>query len=276
MKIHTQNSILNFDVPKIMGILNVTPDSFYDGGVHATLDAMLTHTEKMLCDGADIIDVGAYSSRPGAQHLSVQEELERIIPIVTKIRQHFPSAILSIDTFRAAVVETLFDTIGEFLVNDISGGHMDSMMQPTVGRLNLPYICMHMQGTPQTMAQQTHYSHLITDIYQYFERAIEQAAAHGIFQIIIDPGFGFGKTGDQNFTLLANLETFASLNKPILVGVSRKSMIYKTLQTTPEHSRNGSSVLHAVALLHNANILRVHDVKEAKECVVLMQKIKHA
>jgi len=275
MKIHNQNIVLDFESPKIMGILNITPDSFYDGGIHASIDSILAHTEKMLSEGADIIDIGAYSSRPGARHVSTDEEIARIVPIANQIRTAFPQAILSIDTFRADVILELFDRIGEFLVNDISGGHMDTHMLATVGKLQLPYICMHMQGTPQTMAQHTQYTNLIHDIHRYFEQAIARAESHSISQIILDPGFGFGKTTEQNFTVLSELSSFTQFQKPILVGISRKSMIYKTLETNPEGALHGTGVLHAIALMNKANILRVHDVQEAKQCITLIKKLKN-
>ena len=189
MKIHIQNIVLDFESPKIMGILNITPDSFYDGGKHASIDSILAHTEKMLSEGADIIDIGAYSSRPGARHVSTDEEITRIVPVAREIHKAFPNGIISIDTFRSDVVMRLFDSIGEFIVNDISGGNMDKSMFSTIGLLGLPYICMHMQGTPQTMTQHTQYKDLIHDIHQYFTELITRAESHSISQIILDPRF---------------------------------------------------------------------------------------
>ena len=274
MKIHIQNIVLDFESPKIMGILNITPDSFYDGGKHASIDSILAHTEKMLSEGADIIDIGAYSSRPGARHVSTDEEITRIVPVAREIHKAFPNVIISIDTFRSDVVMRLFDSIGEFIVNDISGGNMDKSMFSTIGLLGLPYICMHMQGTPQTMAQQTQYKDLIHDIHQYFTELITRAESHSISQIILDPGFGFGKTTEQNFTLLSELASFTIFEKPILIGISRKSMIYKTLKTNPEDALHGTGFLHAIALMNKANILRVHDVHEAKQCITLFKNLK--
>ncbi|MFO7868604.1 MAG: dihydropteroate synthase [Bacteroidales bacterium] len=259
--------------PIIMGIVNITPDSFFDGGQFTNSKHILSHIEKMISDGAGIIDVGAYSSRPGAAFVDETEEFNRLNSIVSLIKTSFPNISLSIDSFRSSVIQKIHDTIGTFIVNDISGGNIDKEMMKTCGKLQLPYICMHMKGTPQTMQQFTTYTNLIEEIKSYFSHKIEQADKYNIPEIIIDPGFGFSKTREQNYHLLAHLDEFQSLQKPVLVGLSRKSMIYNTLHTTPQQALNGTSILNTIAVEKHASILRVHDVKEARECIVLTQEL---
>ena len=256
-----------------MGILNVTPDSFYDGGKFVDEVNILRQVEKMLNEGADFIDVGGYSSRSDANDISDTEELARIIPVVKVLLKEFPSAIISIDTFRSSVAKAAVD-VGAAIINDISAGELDKAMIETVAGLQVPYIAMHMQGTPQTMAQFTNYENVTKEIIDYFHRKISQLQHAGLKDIIIDPGFGFAKTVDQNFELLNKLDHLQIFEKPLLVGLSRKSMIWRTLKTTPESALNGTTALNTLALLKGASILRVHDVKEAKEVIQLIGQLK--
>jgi len=255
-----------------MGILNLTPDSFYDGGKFTDEKAILNQTERMLNEGATFIDVGAYSSRPGADHVSEGEELKRILPMVEMLYHEFPEILLSIDTFRSKIASNCLDS-GAALINDISAGRLDENMLPTIAKFKVPYIMMHMQGTPQDMQQKTDYDDFLVDIIKYFSERIAEARALGVVDLIIDPGFGFAKTMAQNYELLSKLELFKNLGRPVLAGLSRKSMIYKTLQTDAENALNGTTALNMVALLNGANILRVHDVKEALECVKLSKSV---
>ncbi len=257
-----------------MGILNITPDSFYDGGKHKNSDSILKHTEKMLNDGATFVDVGAYSSRPGAKDVSEDEELHRILPIVNLILTEFPTANISVDTFRSRVAKKCLQ-VGAALVNDISGGHRDMDMLKVVSEFQVPYIAMHMRGTPQNMKDKTEYGDLLKDMLFYFSEIVEKARSKMLNDLIIDPGFGFAKTTFQNFLVLENLTFFKDVEKPILVGISRKSMIYKTLNTNPNEALNGTTALHMIALRNGANILRVHDVKEAVECVQLYTALQN-
>ena len=257
-----------------MGILNINPDSFYDVGKHKNETAILKHTESMLNQGATFIDIGAYSSRPNADHVDEDEELKRIIPIVNLILKTFPETLLSIDTFRSKVAEACIQS-GAAMINDISAGKLDDNMLQTVADLSVPYIMMHMRGTPQSMQQQTNYDDLIKDIIYYFSERIAEARLLGIIDIIVDPGFGFAKTLEQNYELLNKFELLKMIDKPILAGVSRKSMIYKTLKTSADEALNGTSILNTVALQKGASILRVHDVKEAVECVKLIESLRH-
>lgn len=272
MTINCKGKLIDLSSPKVMGILNITPDSFYDGGQYKNEKDMLLHVEKMLNEGAKFIDVGAYSSRPNADHVSEDEELKRILPIVNSILKEFPETLLSIDTFRSNVAKACIEA-GASMINDISAGKLDDNMLQTVADLHVPYIMMHMRGTPKTMQQQTQYDDLLKDILFYFSKQIVAAKALGIVDIIIDPGFGFAKTLEQNFELLNKLDLFKMIEKPLLVGVSRKSMIYKTLQTSAKEALNGTSVLNTVALQKGASILRVHDVKEAVECIKLVESL---
>ena len=255
-----------------MGILNITPDSFYDGGKHTKEKDVLKHVESMLLDGATFIDVGGYSSKPNADFVSEGEELKRILPIVTSIVKEFPEALISIDTFRSQIAKVCIES-GASLINDISAGKLDDGMLQTIADLHVPYSMMHLRGTPQTMQQFTHYENLLKDILFYFSERVVAARKLGIVDMIVDPGFGFAKTSEQNYQLLNQLELFNMLESPILVGVSRKSMIYKTLKTTAAESLNGTSVLNTIALQKGASILRVHDVKEAVECIKLVQSL---
>ncbi|WP_282147634.1 dihydropteroate synthase [Algibacter lectus] len=272
MTINCKGTLIDLSSPKVMGILNLTPDSFYDGGQHKDEKSILNHTEKMLTEGATFIDIGAYSSRPNADHVSEAEELKRILPIVELVLKSFPETLISIDTFRSEVAKQSIET-GAALINDISAGKLDDNMLKTVADLHVPYIMMHMRGTPQTMQQQTNYNNLVKDIIFYFSERLMAAKELGIIDLIIDPGFGFAKTLEQNFQLLNTLELLNILEKPLLVGVSRKSMIYKTLNNTAKEALNGTSVLNTIALQKNSSILRVHDVKEALETIKLIESL---
>lgn len=272
MTINCRGTLIDLTIPKVMGILNVTPNSFYDGGKYANNKAMLNQAEKMLAEGATFIDIGAYSSKPSAEFVSEADEIARLVPVVQLILQHFPETLISVDTFRAKVAKAALEA-GACIVNDIAAGGLDEQMMPTVAEFQVPYIMMHMKGNPQTMQSLTQYDNITKEVLFYFSEKIAQARNFGINDLIIDPGFGFAKTTEQNFELLANLELFDCLELPILVGVSRKSMIYKTLETTAEFALNGTSVLHTVALQKGSTILRVHDVKEAIECVKLHQSL---
>ena len=255
-----------------MGILNCTPDSFYDGGKYRDNDSILKQTEKMLNDGATFIDVGGYSSRPGAEHVTEEEEIKRMLPLTELLLKHFPDIILSIDTFRSKVAAACLDA-GAAMINDISAGKLDDQMLPTVAKYRVPYIMMHMKGTPQTMQQQTTYNDLLVDIISYFSERINAAKASGIVDSVIDPGFGFAKTLEQNYEVLQKLGLFKNLEHPLLIGLSRKSMIYKVLKTDAKNALNGTTALNMAAIMNGANILRVHDVKEAYECVKLAEEL---
>ncbi|MFB9054978.1 dihydropteroate synthase [Formosa undariae] len=257
-----------------MGILNLTPDSFYDGGSYKNEQDIITQVESMLNEGATFIDVGAYSSRPDADHVSEAEELARILPVVDLLINTFPNLILSIDTFRSRIAKLCIEA-GASIINDISAGQLDPLMLETVGALKVPYIMMHMRGTPQNMQKHTDYNDLLKELLFYFSERMALARQHGITDIIIDPGFGFSKTREQNFELLNKLELLNITELPMLVGVSRKSMIYKTLENTPQEALNGTTVLNTVSLQKGASILRVHDVKEAMECITLITALKH-
>ena len=272
MTINCKGQIIDLSTPKIMGILNITPNSFYDGGKYSLENNAISQVEKMLKDGATFIDIGAYSSKPNAEFVSEKEELNRITPVVKAIINEFPEAMLSIDTFRSSVAQECINN-GAALINDISAGNLDEKMMEIIASNNVPYIMMHLRGTPQTMQSQTNYEHLINEMITYFSEKTYKARSLGINDLIIDPGFGFAKTTDQNFEILSNLELFKMLELPILTGVSRKSMIYKTLDTTPDEALNGTTVLNTIAITKGANIIRVHDVKEAIECVKLYEKL---
>ncbi|MCL5245273.1 dihydropteroate synthase [Cellulophaga sp. 20_2_10] len=273
MTINCNGNLIDLSTPKVMGILNLTPDSFYDGGSYKDEKSILLQVDKMLKDGATFIDVGAYSSRPNATNISVEEEISRIVPIVKLLIKEFPTILLSIDTFRSAVAKACLEN-GAALINDISAGGLDDEMMRVIAAYKVPYIMMHMRGTPATMQQQTEYTDVTLEVMQYFAEKIAKARALGIVDIVIDPGFGFAKTTAQNFTLLQNLNLFKSIDVPILVGLSRKSMIYKTLDTTATNALNGTTSLNTIALINGAGILRVHDVKEAVECVTLTNALK--
>ncbi|HTH57317.1 MAG TPA: dihydropteroate synthase [Cyclobacteriaceae bacterium] len=279
-KIFSANKTLNvggrlvdLSVPKVMGVLNVTPDSFYDGKRYADEKSALDHAEKMLTEGADFIDVGGYSTRPGATAISVEEELNRVLPVIRAVVRKFPNAVVSIDTFRATIAKQAVDA-GATMINDVSGGSLDDQMFSTVASLKVPYVLMHMRGDPQTMTRETQYDHLVKDITDFFHTKLFLLHGLGVKDVIVDPGFGFAKTVEQNFELLRKLDHFQLLEKPILAGLSRKSMIWRTLETTPENALNGTTTLNTIALQKGASILRVHDVREAKECIRLTQKYK--
>ncbi|MFI1743595.1 dihydropteroate synthase [Thalassobellus sediminis] len=274
MTINCKGKLIDLSSPKVMGILNITPDSFFDGDAHKNEKEVLLHVEKMLDEGATFIDIGAYSSKPNADHVSEAEELSRILPIVNLVLKTFPETLISIDTFRSNVVKQCIDA-GACMINDISAGNLDENMLQTIANLHVPYIMMHMRGTPQNMQKQTDYDNLVKDILFYFSEKIADARALGIVDVIIDPGFGFAKTLEQNYELLNKLELLNMIEKPLLVGVSRKSMIYKKLETTANDALNGTSVLNTIALQKNASILRVHDVKEAMECIKLVESLRN-
>ena len=266
--INCKGQLIDLSQPKVMGILNVTPDSFYDGGRFRNTSSIMRQVDQMLEEGATFIDVGAHSSRPDADDVSLAEELQRILPIVELIIKNFPDILLSIDTFRSEVAKQCVDA-GACLINDISAGHLDNNMFETVAKLNVPYIMMHMRGTPKTMQRQTNYDDLLKEILFYFSERIEKARASGIVDLVVDPGFGFAKTLEQNYELLNKLQLLKITDLPLLVGMSRKSMIYKALGSSAEKALNGTTVLNTMALQKGAGILRVHDVKEAVECVKL-------
>ena len=272
MTINCRGQIIDLSTPKIMGILNITPNSFYDGGKYSLENNAVMQVEKMLKEGATFIDVGAYSTKPNAEFVSEEEELNRIIPLVKTLIKEFPEALLSIDTFRSTVAQECINN-GAALINDISAGSLDEKMMGVIASNNVPYIMMHLRGTPQTMQSQTDYEHLITEMITYFSDKINKARSLGINDLIIDPGFGFAKTLDQNYEILSNLELFKVLDLPSLAGISRKSMIYKTLENTADDALNGTTVLNTIAITKGAHIIRVHDVKEAMECVKLCGKL---
>ena len=272
MNISCNGNIIDFTSPKIMGILNVTPNSFYDGGKHNRIDTALLQTEKMISEGATFIDVGGASSKPGVEEVSPDEELKRVLPVIEKISKNFPHIYISIDTYRSNVARQAVDA-GAQLVNDISAGNADDNMLKTVGKLGVPYIAMHMQGTPKTMQNKPTYDDVLIAIRSFFSEKIAAAHAAGINDIIVDPGFGFGKTPQHNFALLNHLNTLQIDGVPLLVGVSRKSMIHKTLNIDIQEALNGTTVLHTVALRQGAHLLRVHDVKEAKQAADLIKAL---
>ncbi len=258
--------------PKIMGILNVTPDSFYDGGRYTTKEAILQRTGTLLAEGADFIDIGAYSSRPGAEDISTEEELKRLHYTLSIVREKYPEAILSVDTFRAQVAAEVVKNYGVAMINDISAGEADSNMFETIAGLQVPYILMHMKGTPQNMHLNPRYDNLVKEISFYFSKKINKLKSLGVNDIIIDPGFGFGKTIAHNFQLLNQLDIFKMFELPLLVGLSRKSMIYKVLNISPDEALNGTTVLHTLTLVNGVNILRVHDVAPALETIRLFER----
>lgn len=272
--INCNGKLLNLDKPAVMGILNLTPDSFYDGGKHSDLDRIRKHIQKMLEEGAAIIDIGAYSSRPGAKHISEKEELQRLIPVLELIFKEFPDLIFSIDTFRAVVADVSIKDYNASIINDIASGDMDDNMFNVIAKHNVPYIIMHMQGRPQDMQINPQYGDIVNEIIDYFVNKIAILRKMGVHDIIIDPGFGFGKTLEHNYLILNKLEDFKILDLPLLAGLSRKSMIYKFFDFTPKEALNGTSVLNTLAISKGASILRVHDVKEAVEVVKLYSKMK--
>ena len=272
MTINCLGKLIDLTSPKVMGILNVTPNSFYDGGKHSDDESVLFQVEKMLSEGATFIDIGAYSSKPSAEFVSEEEEISRLIPVIQLVLKHFPATLISVDTFRAKVAKAAIEK-GACIINDISAGSLDAAMIATVAKLHVPYIMMHMKGNPQTMQSMANYENITKEMLFYFSEKVAQARSLGISDLLIDPGFGFAKTKDQNFDVMNNLELFQMLELPVLVGVSRKSMIYKTLETSPEFALNGTTVLNTIALQKGANILRVHDVREAMETIKLVSQL---
>ena len=273
MNINCNGNLIDLNTPKVMGILNVTPNSFYDGGKHKEINSIIHQVDKMLSEGADFIDIGAYSSKPSAEFVSEEEEIKRLVPIVKSLVETFPNIILSVDTFRAKVAKASVEN-GVAMVNDIAAGLLDDKMLETVAALKVPYIMMHMRGNPQTMQSLTDYNDIVKEMIFYFSERIQKARSFGISDIVIDPGFGFAKTLEQNYEVLHKMELFSMLELPLLAGISRKSMIYKVLESSPQEALNGTSVLNTIALQKGAKILRVHDVKEAVECIKLVSKLK--
>jgi dihydropteroate synthase len=275
MTITLNQQLIDLNIPRIAAILNVTPDSFYDGGQLKNQDHLLNRVQQHIDQGADIIDIGGYSTRPGAAEVSVEEELSRVIPVVELLQEHFPNTPLSIDTFRSEVALQSLDK-GAAMINDVTGSQADPKLLDVVASFQVPYIGMHMRGNPQTMNTLTDYEDIVVELRKHFSWLAEETAKRNLNDLIIDPGFGFAKTAEQNFFLLNHLDAFNLLKLPILVGLSRKSMIYKTLQLTPEEALNGTSALHMIALERGAHFLRVHDVKPAKECIDLYLKLKQS
>jgi len=268
--INCNGTLIDLSAPKVMGILNITPDSFFDGGKHNNPTAIINQVEKMLSEGATFIDVGAYSSRPGAKHISEEEELGRIIPVIKLLASEFSNILISVDTFRSNVAEHSIQQ-GACMINDISAGEMDATMFSLVAKLQVPYIMMHMRGTPQNMQQNPVYNNVVTDLLYYFSKKIAELHLLGVNDIITDVGFGFGKTIDHNYQLLKHLAQFKNLEKPLLVGLSRKGMLYKPLGITAEAALNATTATNTIALLNGANILRVHDVREAVETIKIVE-----
>ncbi len=272
--INCNGKLIDLSSPKIMGILNITPDSFFDGGKYNNTAAILFQVEKMLTEGATFIDVGAYSSRPGAKQISEEVELNRILPIVKLLIKEFPNILISIDTFRSNIAIQCVEN-GACIINDISAGGLDDNMFSTIAKIQVPYIIMHMQGSPQNMQLNPKYDDIIKDVLFYFSKKLATLHSLGVNDIITDVGFGFGKTIDHNYKLLKNLELFKNLEAPILVGLSRKSMLYKPLNIKPNDALNATTSANTIALLNGANILRVHDVKEAMEAIKIVQQLNN-
>ena len=272
--INVNGQLMELQSPQVMGILNITPDSFYAGSRKQTEADILSRTRQILEEGASIIDIGAYSSRPNAEHISPDEEMQRLRTALHLINRDFPDAVISIDTFRADVARMCVEEYGAAIINDISAGRMDEQMFTTIAQLGVPYIIMHMQGTPQDMQTNPHYENLLKEVFFYFSEKVQRLRDLGVKDIILDPGFGFGKTLEHNYQLMNHLEEFSVFDLPLLVGISRKSMIYKLLESTPEEALNGTSILNTIALLKGANFLRVHDVKAATEAIAIVQKMK--
>ena len=271
--INCKGNLIDLSTPKVMGVINLTPDSFYDGGKLTSEKEILLQANKMLQEGATFLDLGAYSSRPGAQFVSEKEEIHRLLPVIKILLNEFPETLLSIDTFRSNVAnESIY--AGASLINDISAGTLDDHMFKIIAQHQVPYVMMHMRGTPETMMQNTDYTDLTKEVIYYFSERIAKARSFGINDLIVDPGFGFSKTLDQNYDLFNDLELFRYLNAPLLIGISRKSMIQKKIKTTAADSLNGTTALHAIAIQKGVSILRVHDVKEAFETINLLQNLK--
>jgi dihydropteroate synthase len=263
--------LLTFHEPVVMGIINVTPDSFYTGSRKITINDALQKGEQMIAEGAAILDIGGQSTRPGSVKIEPEDEAKRVIPIVEAIHKNFPDTIISVDTFYASIAEQSVQC-GASIVNDVTGGHFDEAMLSTVAKLKVPFICMHMKGTPQNMQENPVYENVTKEIVDYFIERIDVCRKAGIHDVVIDPGFGFGKTIKHNFQLLRELSVFKMFERPVLIGISRKSTVYKTLGITTEEALNGTTVLHTLGLLNGANILRVHDVKEAVEAIKLVER----
>jgi len=270
--IKTGDTLLNLSPPLIMGVMNITPDSFFDGGKYNQHEKALAHAEKLIGAGADILDIGAYSSRPGASVISEEEEHSRLISLIVRLVKQFPGIIISVDTFRASIAEKAINA-GAGMINDISGGSLDPLMFETAGRLQVPYILMHMRGTPETMQELTDYKDIVADICAYFIEKTSKLRECGVKDILLDPGFGFAKTITQNYEILYRFDEFKAQGLPLVGAISRKSMIYRMLASGPEDALNGTTVLNTVLLLKGAQILRVHDVVEAKETVRLINKL---
>jgi len=276
LTINCRGELIDLSFPKVMGIVNITPDSFYDGGKYTTEENMISRIDKMISEGCDIYDIGAYSSRPGAQNVSEDEELSRLTSALKVIRKKFPEIIISVDTFRSQIAKKVVQDFEVDIINDISAGEMDSKMFETIADLNVPYIMMHMQGTPENMQENPEYENIVKDIMMYFSKKLYELKLLGVNDVIIDPGFGFGKTLDHNYQLLKHLDDFKIFELPLLVGLSRKSMICKVLEVDPHDALNGTSVVNTLALMGGANILRVHDVKSAVETLKLHAKFNQA
>lgn len=269
--INVRGRLVSLDEPQVMGILNVTPDSFFATSRCRSEEEIRQRVCMMRREGATMVDIGAYSSRPGAEEVSVEEELRRLLPAVGIVREEWPDAIISVDTFRAEVARQAVEA-GADIINDISGGEMDKDMFRTVAELHVPYILMHMQGTPQDMQKAPHYDNLMCEVFRSLGERVEELHEAGVADVIVDPGFGFGKTMAQNYEMMARLGEFRLLGCPILVGISRKSMVYRLLDTTPEESLNGTTALNTIALMNGASILRVHDVREAVEAIKIYRQ----
>lgn len=272
MTINCKGKLVDLSIPKVMGILNTTPDSFYDGGTYKNEEDILQQVEKMLNDGATFIDVGGYSSRPGANHISEEEEINRVVPVIKLLVEKFPDILISIDTFRSNVAEEAVNN-GACVINDISGGKMDEQMFMTVAKLKVPYIMMHMKGNPQNMQQNPIYENVVTEVMSFFAEQLFKLRALKVNDVLIDVGFGFGKTIEHNFELLSKLTLFKQLDCPIVTGVSRKSMLYKTIDATAKEALNATTVANTIALMNGTHILRVHDVKEAVESIQIVNRI---
>lgn len=272
--INLNGQLLDLAKPVVMGIINVTPDSFFDGGKYKTEKKVLKRAEEILTQGGAVIDIGAVSTQPGSEGISTKDEIERLLPAVRAVKKEFPDAFISIDTYRSWVALKVIEDCGPCMVNDVSGGNFDVNMFDTIGKLRVPYVLMHMLGTPVKMQNNPEYGDIIRDISMFFTEQVKKLTKAGVVDVIIDPGFGFGKTLDHNFELLNRLDSFKVFQLPLMVGVSRKSMIYKMLKITPEEALNGTSVVNTLALMGGADILRVHDVKEAVETIRILDMVR--
>ena len=272
--INLRGEIYSLDSPRIMGILNITPDSFFDGGRYLNIDSILSQVEEMINEGTDFIDIGASSTRPGAKRISEEEELRRLSEPVKQIRDSFPEMYISIDTYQSSIAQKMVSDFGVDIINDISAGLMDEAMFETIADLNVPYIMMHTQGTPENMQLNPSYTDVVKEVLLFLSERLEKLNLLGVNDVIADPGFGFGKTLDQNYEILDKLDFFSMLEIPLMVGLSRKSMVYNLIESTPDDALNGTSIVHAIALLNGADILRVHDVKQAKEAITIVNKLK--